>query len=633
MSLSRIAAALLGCIFFAALEPLPVRASPHPLHEDHVNPKEALTVAGTKAAPVAALKPKEPKRSRGGRIPLAHLSAGQRVKIEGRRFEGNRFVARVVELVEGDDDEFEIEGVVRKYDTQKGILSIGSFHFLIYEKTKFENRRREPVPATSLKKGIRVKVKAKRLDGGLIKARTIRLDPQSSDRDIEIEAEVEEIHLGRSEITVIPVKVAVNRGTEFKSFGLIDIDQYTEDSKVGHFIRRDDDEQHPDPIRVGPAYIGGKTEFGFEATRNLDLDVGEPDSDDWYRARGQVEIAAPLGEYSEVYAKFNFARGFYNGSDPNRQSVGEVRFREGFLYLGNVFHRSIGLQIGRQRFRDKREWLYDERLDGVRLHVTRRRFKVEMSVAQSIFAQSNAREDQLYLIGYSQYRLPGRRYLSGYLIKRNDTSPRDEDPIWYGVSSRGRVSRKLDYWAEFSQVRGRRGSRKLRGYGYDLGASYELPLPWGSTVSGGYAFGSGDRDFRDGVDSNFRQTRLNDNSYRYNGLKRYRYYGVALEPELFNIKITTLDYGIRPSRTWSFNASYHTYRQAVADDNLGDTELAVDPTGKDPRLGKEIDFIVMLRKFRNIDIHFLTGIFFPGPAFKNAPGSALVVRPGIRYYF
>ncbi len=117
---------------------------------------------------------------------------------------------------------------------------------------------------------------------------------------IEIEADVEQIHLGRSEITVIPVKVAVNSGTEFKNFGLIELDKYTEDSKVGRFIRRDDDEQQPDPIRVGPAYIGGKRGFGFEATRNLDLDADEPDSDDWYRARGQVEIAAPLGEYSEV---------------------------------------------------------------------------------------------------------------------------------------------------------------------------------------------------------------------------------------------------------------------------------------------------------------------------------------------
>lgn len=598
---------------------LPISASRHSLRN--------------RALPVARLNEGGPGPPGRERTPLAHLSAGQRVKIEGRRFNGKRFVAREVGLVEEDDDEFEIEGIVPTYNTQKGIFSIGSFRFLIYEKTEFENHRREPVAASSFKKGIRVKVKAKRLKDGLSKARTIRLDPRSSDTDIEIEAEIEEIHLGRSEITVIPVKVAVNNGTEFKNFGPIEIDKHTEDSKVGRLIRRDDDEQHRDPIRVGPAYIGGKTEFTFEATRNLDLDENEPDSDDWYRTRGQVEIAVPLGEYSEVYAKFNFARGFYAGNDPTRQSVGEVRFREGFLYLGNVLHRSIGLQIGRQRFRDKREWLYDERLDAVRLHVTRRRLKVEMSVAQSIFTESSSREDQLYLIGYSQYRLPGRRYMSGYLIKRNDTSPRDEDPIWYGLSSRGRVSRKLDYWAEFSQVRGRRGPRKLRGYGYDLGGSYELPLPWGSTISVGYAFGSGDRNFRDGVDGNFRQIRLNDNSYRYNGLKRYRYYGVALEPELFNIKITTLDYGIRPSRTWSFNVSYHTYRQAVADDNLGDTELEVEPTGKDPRLGKEIDFIVMLRKFRNIDIHFLTGIFFPGPAFENAPGSALVVRPGIRYYF
>ena len=182
-------------------------------------------------------------------------------------------------------------------------------------------------------------------------------------------------------------------------------------------------------------------------------------------------------------------------------------------------------------------------------------------------------------------------------------------------------------------MRGRRGNRLLRGYGYDFGGSYKLPLPWGSTISAGYAYGSGDKHFADGIDGNYRQTRLNDNSFRYNGLKRYRYYGVLLEPELFNMKITTLDYGIRPSRNWSFNVAYHTYRQAIADDKFGDVELKVEPLGKDPRLGKELDLIITLRSIRSVDIQFLVGAFQPGPAFPVFAPAAFIFRPGIRYYF
>lgn len=400
--------------------------------------------------------------------PLAHLGVGQRVKIEGKRFRDGKLIASAVEFVDGDDDDFEIEGIITKFDRPAESFSMGPLRIQIYERTEFQNQRREPTTVNDFRRGMRVKVKAKRIKDGFVRARTVRAHSGSRDKDFEIEAPIEHIHLGKSEIRVLPAVAAITSETDFEGFGFATYDEYADNSKMARFIRRDDDAQHPDPVRIGPAYVGGRTQFGLDVSRNLDLNEDDPDSDDWYRASGQVEVAAPLGEYSEVYAKFNFAQGFYDGNNPTLSNCGDVRFREGFIYLGNFFHRSLGLQVGRQRFRDKREWLYDERLDAVRLHFTRRRFKAEMSVAQSIFTESNSREDQLYLIGHSQYRFPGRRYLSAYLIKRNDTSQRDEDPIWFGLSSRGRITRKLDYWGEFSQMRGRRGRRLLRGYGYDF---------------------------------------------------------------------------------------------------------------------------------------------------------------------
>ena len=294
-----------------------------------------------------------------------------------------------IEFVDEDDDDFAVEGIITKFDRSAERFSIGPLRVQIYEKTQFQNRAREPLTIDDFGRGIRVKVKAKRVKDGFVRARTVRADPSSRDKDFEIEAPIEQIKLGRSEMSVAPTIVAVNKKTEFQGFGFATYDKYAENSKMARFIRRDDDEQRPDPIRVGPAYIGGRTQFGLDVSRNLDLNEDDPDSDDWYRSSGQVEVAAPLGEHSEVYAKFNFARGFYDGNDPALSSRGEVRFRKGFIYLGNFFHRSLGLQVGRQRFRDKREWLYDERLDAVRLHFTKRRFKAELSVAKSIFSRQS----------------------------------------------------------------------------------------------------------------------------------------------------------------------------------------------------------------------------------------------------
>ena len=257
-----------------------------------------------------------------------------------------------------------------------------------------------------------------------------------------------------------------------------------------------------------------------------------------------------------------------------------------------------------------------------------------MAVAKGVFGEGRSSKEQLYLIGYSQYRLPGKRYISGYFVKRNDVTPKDEDPIWFGLSSRGRITRRLQYWTELSRMMGHRGTNLLRGYAIDVGGSYRLPrLPLNSTLSLGYGYGSGDKNLSDGVDGNFRQTNLQDNSYRHNGLKRYRYYGVLLEPELRNLKVQTVDYGIRPSREWSFNFAYHSYRQVVASKKIGDTELTVRPRGRDPRLGKEFDVVVGIRKIRNIDLTLLMGVFFPGPAFVGAPARAFFIRPGITYFF
>ena len=44
-----------------------------------------------------------------------------------------------------------------------------------------------------------------------------------------------------------------------------------------------------------------------------------------------------------------------------------IEVREAYLFAGGVGHPSLGLQLGRQRFRDEREWWYDDRLDAIRV--------------------------------------------------------------------------------------------------------------------------------------------------------------------------------------------------------------------------------------------------------------------------
>jgi alginate production protein len=595
------------------------------------SPAPLVSVPARPAALAPIIKPAKSRRSRRAGEPLANLLVGQRVKIEIKNFKGRKLVADEIELTD-QDDSIEIEGPVTDLDLESGTFSVGPARVLMHEKTKVEGSDRKPREVSELRNRVRVKVKAKTLKDGFIKARTIRTYEKSADRDFEIAAPIELISIRNSGIELLSINIKIDGKTEYINFGFVQGD-YTEGG-VGRRIRRDDDAQHPDPIRIGNVYLGGRVSMGFENSRNLDLDPDESDSDDWVRPSTRIEISAPLGEYSEAYARIDFRNANYFGNNPGEQGATQFRLREGFIYWGNFLHRSLGLQVGRQRFRDKREFLFDERLDAVRLHYTKKKLKVEVAVAKGVFGQNTSTDQQLYLMAYSQYRLPGKRYISGYFMKRNDTTRRDEDPIWYGMSSRGKITRRISYWGELARVTGRRGNLWLRGHAFDLGGSYRFPrLPLNQTLSLGYAYGSGDKDFSDGIDGNFTQTNLQDNSYRYNGLKRYRYYGVLLEPELRNVKIQTLDYGLRPSESWSLNFAYHAYRQVVAAKKIGDTELRMDPRGRDPRLGKELDVVVGIRKIRNIDVTLLMGIFFPGPAFVGAPPRAFIIRPGITYFF
>jgi len=563
--------------------------------------------------------------------PPARLQLGQRVKVEGKEFQGNLLIADEVEVIDTQDDEFEIEGLVRKYNQKTNRFYLGNVPILIYERTEFENAKRQPSDQSKFGKRMRVKVKAKRWEEGWVKARSIRIYGASSDEDIEIEGSIDAINSSGSLLSLSNFRIQLSRRTEYKNLPQSLLESYQE--TVGG-LRRDDDEQHPEPLSFYGFNVGGRVSSGYRLEKNFDLDEGEPDDDQWLAPELRMEVSRQVGEHSEFYARFDARGSSYFGDNPELGGRTQTRFREGFFYWGNVLHKSLGLQVGRQRFRDRREFLFDERLDAVRLHFTHKRLKLEAAAAKPLYGKRRSTDDQLYLIGQSQYRLRGKRFLSGYVMKRNDTTPRDDDPLWYGLSSRGRINSRVDYWTELARMSGRRQQMKLSGFAVDAGFSFRLPvLPFRPTLSMGYAYGSGDKNFEDGVDGNFRQTGLQDNSSRFNGLKRYRYYGLLLEPELRNIKITTIDYGIRPGYGYSLNFVYHTYRQVLASKKVGDLELGVDPRGRDPRLGKEFDVVLAIRKIRNTDLTLAVGLFTPGPAFVGAPAAAFVFRPAITFYY
>ena len=554
------------------------------------------------------------------------LTEGQRVKVDVRQGAHGRLTASKVQPVPPDRG-YEIEGCIARI--QPSSFEIGPFRVLILPETRFETAGGSPSSSAALKKGLRVKVKSRKRDSRQLSARSVRLLHASTDKDIEITADIEQLDPVRGELTLLSAAVRLRSGMRFAGTPPGEAPP----SGAALRLRRDDDERNPDPIRIGRAYLGGRLSFDSEHRSESDMSAGNPDRHNWLTPSAELAISVPFGEFSEAYARLGFSRSFYQGDSGSRQGTANFDVREAFVLIGNFLHPSLALQVGRQRFRDRREWLYDDQLDAVRLYFARGRLNTELSVAKGLFGPTGSRSDQYHFIARSQYDLPGRRYLSGYVMKRNDLTARDEDPIWFGLSSHGRIGRPADYWLELAGLRGRRAGLLMRGLGYDAGLTWRLPLPLGPSLSAGYAHGSGDANLNDGVDGNFRQTSLNDNSSRFHGLKRYRYYGVLAEPELNNLKMVNIDLGVRPSETWSVNVSYHIYHQAVASRRIGGIELDLRPNGRSRNLGREFDVVFALRAVPRTDINAYAGLFLPGPAFSRVSANPLFLRLELRHYF
>jgi alginate production protein len=298
----------------------------------------------------------------------------------------------------------------------------------------------------------------------------------------------------------------------------------------------------------------------------------------------------------------------------------------------------MSLQVGRQRFEDEREWVYDEDLDAVRLFQVFGALALDASVSRRrlvdedlLNAQRNERIDN-YFLG-ARYAFDDDAEAGAYLLVRDDREARPEDLVHLGVRSFGELGRRVDYWFEAALARGKRRGRRIRGHGFDIGGTWQIARQWRPSLTVGYAFGSGDESGSDRVEHDFRQTGLQDNSARFNGVTSFKYYGEVLEPELSNLRITTVGFGIRPSRRSSVDLVYHHYRQDIAEDELRDAAIEAVPDGDDVDIGHGLDLVIGYREIQDLKLELVLGAFFPGRAFDPATDDAYFGSFEVKYSY
>ena len=548
------------------------------------------------------------------------LVSGQRVKVEGQARDGV-FRAQQVTLRDVEPT-VKVEAAIAALSDGGRRLQLLDFVVTVDPTTRLYRGTQLASSRSILTRGSWIEAKGEWRDG-VLKATRIRLKPAPEPTQ-EIEGTIQSAGPEGSTLQILGHHVVLPDDAAI-------IDERTgrvAQEQPDRLRRDDDDAGGRQPIAFGNVVVGGRLEAGFLDEQNFE--VGERRADRTVLSRAQVIASTQLTNTIEAYGKVTLSRNLATDGP----SQGDARLSEGYVMVHRIGGAPVDLQVGRQRFRDSREWFFDDYLDAARVHVTLPVVKLEASVSKGLFSGAEdirQRRDQLQFLGSAVARVRGVQ-LGAYTLARRDTT-RNERPVWIGGTVDGRAGIAWSYWADVANRRGTAGASRLSGWAADGGVKHKWSRRWSPTLTLGYAFGSGDRTKRDGVDTRFRQTDLEDNQAYFGGLRRVAIYGELFDPELSNLQVFTGGFGVRPRRTLTVDAIYHHFAQAIATSSLPSSNLDGALNGARRALGDELDLIVTLRAMPGVDLDLAVGAFVPGPAFASSRAPAFFWRPQLRVSF
>jgi alginate production protein len=392
----------------------------------------------------------------------------------------------------------------------------------------------------------------------------------------------------------------------------------TQSSRQGDDAPAFDPKAPPDtPTQIAPGlWFGGNIELEYEG-RSIEFRETDTERPSVLEPELSLALSAQPRPGVLLYAELELAGELdvEAGTGGYRGTQGE--FKEAFAQID--LGAGAQLTFGRQRYKDDREWLWDDELDGVALSYRAGPLKLEASLTRQDFLPLDFLQelaDELtnnYFAG-ATWTVNNEVDLGAYVLARDDLTDRRDSPVFVGLRADGDLTRDIEFSLNLVALRGSNGAQKLRAFGGDIAATWEFTKFGRQAVTGAFAYGSGDRDSTDRVDEGFRQTGLQENEDKFHGVTRFKYYGAAFDPELSNLRIFTAGYSFRPTEKSSVDLVGHYYLQDVAAAEVRNAGLGVTPTGRSTRLGSELDLIIGFREWKNADLRVVFAAFIPDDA-------------------
>lgn len=554
--------------------------------------------------------------------PLSAVREGHWLEIRGRYEPGGEFIAARIDVIQPQRYEVLI-GTISRQDDEKGTFGLLGENVEIIDKTTVDRLQADALT------GQRVKVEGYYLGGRRFSARDV--EPRGAGRE-RIVGRVNRVRQQEGGLVIDMMNFTVRVPGELQVEHEEDIGKYAlseSRTRPVSTTSRAEDDLFGEGIRLAENLLmAGMADVKWTGEDNYNLnDASNRDRDD-YETSGRMRfIYRPSPSFIGVL-EARYAGRWRDDARDGWLYDGEMRLGETFGYWIDPLGWNLDIQAGRIDFDERREWLFDQNLDGLRLFHYGRFVVTDFSVTTTLddgsLRDENAVNTMLYLSNGSD-----RKHLAAYVIHRDFDLPLPEKRTHYGLRAFGRWLPNSHTWLEVSRMQGETGAIDSAGWGFDIGNTYEFDNGFNFTL--GYAFGEGD-DPKSARDDNFRQTGLEDNNAKFAGVTSFRYYGELADPELVNLEIVTAGLGMRLPNRMSLDLVGHRYRQDQLSRRWLNSNIRRRPNGIDKELGLEVDLVFGMRTNPSWDLEVIAAWFGPGDAFDEAD-EAWMGKVQLRYRF
>lgn len=552
-------------------------------------------------------------------------------------------------LPEDDPAKGQVSGRIDKIDIKSKTLVIGPFSIIWSKNTVFDHIKPEQF----------IIGKTLKVSGSIAE----------SDRFIARKIGLEATPYAENSLQLTGLSsVSTEREDGIHVFTILNIPVYTPQNGYNIFkslIRRQDVRRPDDQFKFNlfgkPVTIGGEYDFNPGYRDNLDLNENNPDGSVRPDQDLKIEAFYPISRFSAVFLSFvgSTQTRFNIDSETADQTRVALARDETWILFDRIANTGFGLQFGNQNVSETREWWWDKDMDSLRLYYNQGPLHFELTGGKQIGGESTLQsispaDKEVYrILGLGSWMWGMKQRLEFFFLNQWDRSSQerkgdvvlrtnrdafDDNMTWFGARAIGEVGLNdygsLNYWVDIAGVHGdetvfsydsinsrqarvdSKNQNKVDGWAIDVGAFWTLPVPFEPTFTLSYARASGDSSPNDGHNSNFRQTGIQRNNWRFNGVNRFRIYGELLRPELSNLGIFTSAFGVRVLKNSSIEFVYHKYDQVEAIDSLRNANLNADPNGKSRDIGQEVNVIANFREWKNLEIGIEGAVFDPGKAFN-----------------